>query len=429
MARITKRVVDGLEAGEIAWDSEMPGFGARCLPSGRRVYVLKYRVGKGRTARQRWYTIGQHGAPYTPETARVEARRLMGLIAGRDDPQAHRHADLKADTVAAFCDRYMQDARKGLVTYRGKPKRQSTLGVDAGRIERHIKPMLGHLKVKDVGRTEVERFMRDVAAGKTQADVKTGLRGRAIVTGGTGTARRAVGLLGSVMSYAVRLGLRGDNPVRGVEKFRSQRLERHLSAPELHKLGKAIDVYLAEGGNPKAADIARLLALTGCRRGEIAGLRVAEIDLQGACLRLAETKTGRSVRPIGQPAKTLLRKLMNEAGADFLFENGRGDGPYTGFTKEWAKIRKAAGLADVTPHTLRHTFASVAANEFELSGSTVGALLGHASAGVTERYIHRVDATLIAAANKVARWIDDAMTGAEAGASGVVVTMPVPGRA
>ena len=424
MPKITKRLVDRLPAGAIAWDGEMPGFGVRCLASGRRVYVLKYRVGKGRAARQRWYTIGQHGAPYTPETARREATRLLGRIVGHDDPQAQRHDDLNAETVAAFCERYLQDADKGLVTYRGKSKRPSTLATDAGRIERHILPLLGRSKIRDVRAADVERFMRDVAAGKTAVDVKTGFRGRAIVTGGTGTARRAVGLLGSIMSYAVRLGLRPDNPVRGVEQFRDQRRERHLSAPELRRLGLAIDAYAANDGNQKAADVARLLALTGCRRGEICGLRVSEIDLQGSCLRLEDTKTGRNVRPIGQPAKTLLRHLANEAAGEYLFPNERADGPYAGFGKEWRKIRDAAKLPKVTPHTLRHTFASVAANEFELSGTTIAALLGHRSAGITERYVHRVDAPLIAAANKVARWIDDAMAGREASAGGVVVDLP-----
>lgn len=426
--RITKRVVDKLTPGTIAWDGEMPGFGVRCLPSGRRVYVLKYRVGKGRKARQRWFTVGQHGAPFTPETARTEARRLMGRIASADDPQAHRQADLEADTLEAFCDRYMLDAGKGLITYRGKSKRPSTLAVDAGRIERHIKPLLGHLKLKDISRAEVERFMREVASGKTQADIKTGLRGRAIVTGGPGTARRAVGLLGSVMSYAVRLGLRTDNPVRGVEQFRDQRLDRHLSAPELRQLGQAIEAYRTDDGNQKAADIACLLALTGCRRGEIVGLRVDEIDLQGSCLRLAETKTGRSVRPIGQPAKTLLRHLASEAQGEFIFPNERGDAPYAGFGKEWPKIRALAKLAGVTPHTLRHTFASVAANEFELSGSTIGALLGHSAAGVTERYVHRIDVPLIAAANKISGWIANALGGKSQAGRGTVVAMPAARR-
>ena len=83
------------------------------------------------------------------------------------------------------------------MTRRGKAKRASTLAIDAGRIERHIKPLLGHRNVKDLRAEDLVSFRDDVIGGKTAADIKTTkLRGRAIVKGGPGTAARAVGLLG-----------------------------------------------------------------------------------------------------------------------------------------------------------------------------------------------------------------------------------------
>jgi integrase len=74
----------------------------------------------------------------------------------------------------------------------------------------------------------------------------------------------------------------------------------------------------------------------------------------------------------------------------------------TGFPKLWAKIAKLGGLpADVTPHTLRHSFASLA-GDIGYSETTIAALVGHKGRSITSRYIHSADAILLAAADAVA---------------------------
>jgi hypothetical protein len=85
---------------------------------------------------------------------------------------------------------------------------------DNGRIERHIKPLLGWLKIGSVTRRDIERFQDAVTDGETQARIKTGKHGLARVTGGRGTATRTTGLLGAIFAFAVKRGLRPDNPVR-----------------------------------------------------------------------------------------------------------------------------------------------------------------------------------------------------------------------
>jgi hypothetical protein len=87
-----------------------------------------------------------------------------------------------------------------------------------GRIERHIKPLLGPLKVSAATRDDIERFRDGVSEGATAAVIKTGKHGLARVTGGRGTAARAMGMLGAMFAFAVRRGLRGDNPVHGVDR-------------------------------------------------------------------------------------------------------------------------------------------------------------------------------------------------------------------
>src|SRR5262245_23773156 len=201
-ARIGLREVRALKTGEMIWDSAVTGFAARRQVGAAVTYILKYRAINGR--RQRWYTIGRHGAPWTPDSARAKAREILGDVAKGRDPAAEKKASRKAITVAELCDMYLADAVAGRVLKRaGVVKKSSTLSIDKGRIERHIKPLLGGYAVAAVTRSDVEHFLHDVAEGKTKTSVKTKPRGLARVTGGKTAANRCTGLLGAIFSYAV----------------------------------------------------------------------------------------------------------------------------------------------------------------------------------------------------------------------------------
>lgn len=217
MRRLSKRVVDAAKARTsdyFIWDDGLPGFGLRVFTSGKRSYLVQYRA-NGRTRR---YTIGLHGV-WTPESARTEARILLGGIAKGENPAEQRRFDAKAITVKELCERYLGDANAGLILGKGRrPKKASTLEVDKSRICRHIVPLLGTRRVKDVTSVDVTNFLRDVVSGRTKLDVKTKPRGRAIVRGGLGTASRAVGLLGGIFTYAVEHGIIDRNPAHGVRK-------------------------------------------------------------------------------------------------------------------------------------------------------------------------------------------------------------------
>src|SRR2546429_6854362 len=106
--KITKRTVDQLSPGSkdvLLWDKEVKGFGVRCRSSGAKFYVLKMRVG----GRQRWITIGRHGSPWTPETARREALRLLGLRAVGKDPAAERDRQKGALSIAELVERFLAE--------------------------------------------------------------------------------------------------------------------------------------------------------------------------------------------------------------------------------------------------------------------------------------------------------------------------------
>ena len=259
---------------------------------------------------------------------------------------------------------------------------------------------------------DITRFMWDIASGKTADDVKTGFRGRAIVEGGAGTASRAIGLLGGILSSAISEGIIPANPVRGVKRTADKRHEVHLTADQYRALGTALAQAELAGKNSTAILAVRLLAFTGCRRGEIEKLRWDEVDLPGRCLRLSDSKQGNSVRPLGSDAIALLAKLPR-AGR-YVLPGASLDKPFVGLPKAWARIFKDAELAGLTPHGLRHGFASVA-DDLGYMEPTIAAMLGHAT-GALPRYIHHLDAALTAAADKVAAKIADIMTGRTASA-------------
>jgi integrase len=394
------REVRALKSGEILWDAAVTGFAARRQKSAAVTYLVYFRTTEGR---QRWHTIGRHGAPWTPESARAEARLILGEVVKGTDPAADKRARRKATTVAELCGAYLADAEAGrLLTRRRMAKKPSTIATDRGRIERHIKPLLGRLAVAAVERDDIERFMHAVAEGETAARIKTGRHGLARVSGGKGTATRTLGLLGAIFAYAVRHRMCADNPVHGVERFADGRRERRLSDEEYVALGEALREAEEGGMWPPAIATARFLALSGWRTGEALGLRWAELDLARRTARLDDTKTGFSLRPLSHAACDVLRALPRTAG-DRVFPASRGNAEtILHFKKFWPRIAQAVELpADVTPHVLRHSFASLAA-DLGYSEPTIAALVGHKGRSITSRYVHSADAVLLAAADAVA---------------------------
>lgn len=424
MARLTKRAIDSARrpaSGDIRlWDDNPRGLGLRVKASGVRTFFFQYRSPVD--FRKRRYTIGQYGA-FTLEQAQAEARKLAARVADGIDPQLAKRAAKSealstAVTISALCEEYLADARGGLVTYRGRPKKESTLNIDDGRVERHIKPLLGPMLARDVTGADVERFMHDVRLGKTAAVVKTGPRGKARVTGGATTASRTVDLLGSVFSYAIKRGVRTDNPVAGIERPPPVKRDRVLSPDEYARLGTALDELERAGAKGAAIRAARVLALTGCRRGEILALKRTEVDGHGQCLRLADTKAGQQVRPIGRAPMELLLVTCIGDESPWVFPASRGDGHLVD-VKTIKEAIESAKLKGVTIHTLRHAFASVA-NELGYSELVIGGLLGHRSHSITGRYAHHVDRALVAAADRVASVIWARLQGQEDAGAKVV---------
>jgi integrase len=397
MPNLTKRVVDAAEPAHsefFVWCSSTPGFGVRVYPSGKRVFVCQVRVGRA----TRRVKIGVYG-PYTVEQARQRAQEIVRAAAEGRDPQREKVELRNAITVSEMCDQYLEAAGANLVMTRfRRPKGSATLKIDEGRVARHIKPVIGNLRARDVTRGDIQRMADAIARGSTAGVFKGKPRGKAKVTGGAVAATRTVGLLGGIYAWAEkRMLVPGPNPAHGIETARGIAKERTLDTAELTALGKAAEAMAAS--TPAAAAAVRLIALTGMRREEVCGLRWSEIDWAGSCLRLERTKTGRSVRPLGRAARDTLEALPHSSD-EWVFPNRTG-ARSADLKKSIAAIFDKAGIHDARSHDLRRTFASIAADE-GYSDSTIADLLGHSRRGVTQRhYIRPLDGALLAAADRV----------------------------
>jgi integrase len=357
----------------ILWDSEVTGFMARRQKSDLITFSVFYRTKEGV---QRLYKIGHFGT-WTPVKARDRARQIR-LAADEDqaDPARERYDARNSPAVAELLDLYVADMQSA----KHNGKKASTIKTDLSRIERHIKPKLGNLKVAAVSRGQIEVFMNAATPG---------------------SARRLVALVSAIFSFAVKRGMRPDNPCRGVEKPQDRRKERRLSAEEYQHLSKAI----SGASNATAAAIIKFLTLTGFRSGEACLLKWAELDLPRQTAILADTKSGKSIRPLSSAAIALI-EAQPRNGSEYVF-------PYKGKPlKNLNHYFTRFGLdKTISPHVLRHSFASIA-GDMRLADSTIAQLLGHRLSSITSRYIH-MDKSVIEASNLVATETLRLMNGSE----------------
>ncbi|MGE3584277.1 MAG: tyrosine-type recombinase/integrase [Novosphingobium sp.] len=411
---LTKRTVDAAHPTDKRyhiWDSDLRGFGLRIEPSGVKTFVTKYRVhGGGRNAPQRIQTVGRYGN-LTPEEARRKAKVILGSVAAGADPAGDLAARRREMTMAALIEFY---EKHGCVVQRGKrigePMKPLTKAYTLGRLRHHVIPLLGNRRAKDVTSGDIERFAADVLAGKTAKKEKVGPRKLIIVKGGPGASRKVVRDLSAVFSFAKRSEIVERNPVANaaVRKTDGQKT-RFLTLEEVGRLGCALDELEAEGTNIKAINIARLWALTGCRRNEIAGLKWDEVDFDSGMLVLEDSKTGHSVRPLGTAALTLLQQIERIEDSEFVFPADTGDGYFQGTKTPWARAIRKAALPGVTPHTLRHTIGSTAISTGEAIALT-GAILGHSNPRSTAIYAHIQHEPSRKAANRVSKKIAAALS-------------------
>lgn len=374
--KLTKRVVEGLDKREkdyIVFDTELPGFGIRVMPSGKRFFLIQYR----RHGRTRRVMIGQFG-PVTAEIARKEAIRMLGDVRGSDgDPAAIRDRERQSATMPELGARFLTE----YVTVRCKPSTQAEY---KRCVELFINPFFGKQRVRSVSTADVAEMHGAHSHIPYQAN-------------------RTLGVLSKMMNLAETWGIRDKhtNPCEDVERYPEYKRERFLLPKEMKRLGEVLSQFEADGSESKYAVAAfRLLLLTGCRLSEIQTLRWEYVDLDEAQLNLPDSKTGAKTIHLGDASVRILENLPRVDDNPYVIVGKFEASHLTDLQRPWRRIRKEAGLDNVRIHDLRHTFASGGLLVGE-GLPMIGKLLGHTQVQTTARYAHLANDPIKAAASKI----------------------------
>ena len=412
--RISKRAVDALicPAGkdrEFLWDDALAGFGVAAFPSGKKAYVAQYR----QNGRSRRSNIGEHGR-LTPDEARSEAKKLLGVVeTGADPIEARREARAVrtfGEVAEDFMCLHVAAKRKG----RTEASYREVL-------EKHVFPVIKSRRIIDVRRAEMAALHNALRTTPSAAN-------------------RALAVVSSVWNWAARreeVGA-GSNPCSGIERFAERGRERFLTTNELARLGAA----LAEGEtiglpyeideekpkakhapkadkrrvklDPFAVAAVRLLILTGARLREILDARWQHVDIERGVIFLTDSKTGRKPVYLSAAALEVLAGLPRIEGNPHVIPGEKAGQPKADLKKPWAAVKKAAGLEGVRLHDLRHSFASFGAGASP-GLPIIGELLGHSQAATTHRYAHLDADPMRRAVETIGATISTAMGGKKGG--------------
>jgi len=387
--RLTKRVIDAATAKSdryVIWDADIKGFGLSVLPSGVRSYIYKFRTKQGV---KRQATIGKHGE-WTPTQARQRAEHLRGIVRNGGDPVNEKRSEVEAPTVGVLLDAY-------LTSQAFADKAASTQAIDRGRIERHLRPVLGGKHAHLIARKDIQKALSAIRDGKTVATIKTGPRGLARVRGGPGTAKAAIDLLRAIFNWARDEDLiETGNPCDGVKTGPTGTRDTILEdEADYARLFKTLETMEADQRiRAPVADAIRLIALTGCRRGEASGLRWRHVDLKRGRIEYPplEHKAGRKTNKpriitLAAAAQAIIARQPEGDHDDFVFQPARGSGAIN-LSPPWRKVRAEAGLPEkLGLHGLRHSVAtSMAMGGAE--AAQIMTVLGHHQLSTVQRYIH-----------------------------------------
>lgn len=365
--RLTKRLIDAMQyrgAGnrrDVRWDDELSGFGVRVYPTGKKAFVLSYRV----HGRKRLMTLGAYGVLTLDEARRKARAHLVAVEDGRD-PLDVKKRQAAGETVRDLCQAYIERYAK---------VHKRTWQDDERRLAGRIVPAWGGLKASSLSKADVAALHSKIGREHPYE------------------ANRVVELLSKMFELARTWSFVPEdhpNPARGIDRFREHKRDRWVTADELPKLAQAIDA----AGNVYVRAALWLYLLTGVRKSELLRAKWADVDWDRKELRLPETKAGRvHYVPISAPAQAILKQIPQVEGNPYILPSARRrrgkpadePGHLVNISKPWRAIRAEAGVIDVRLHDLRRTVGSWLAQ----AGSSlhlIGRVLNHSSSATTSIY-------------------------------------------
>ncbi len=403
--KINIHIEKGVSKIDDVWDTKTSGFGIRIGKTGA-TYIYKYR---NKCNRCQTKTLGK-----TKEMSVNEARDLLDEF----KPTIKSDSLIKSKknknfTVKDLCEKYQNEHQV----------RASTKKVDKSRITRHILPIIGDIRLSDLTTEDVLKLQAAIATGDKRiviAGHKNPINPHSYikVSGGTGCAKRVMEMLNAILNFGEAHDLIEKNPMSSKKFEKINHIKKsvaYLDEESFAQLGYAI--RKAELSKTKAkrdtqaANIIKLLMLTGCRKSELLGLTWDRVNLQQQYFNFAQTKTtdGEQIRVFGSAAKRLLEEMHKAKSSKYLFPSTDKKGQET-HRQDCGKALKTicasvTGLQDkIHPHSLRHSFATQC-NELDMPEIQIGGLLGHSNGSVTANYTHNRMKKLIAKANVVSESI------------------------
>ena len=320
---ISRRTVEALkvEKDTVFWDRELPGFGVRVYPSGRKVYIAQARA-KGKAAQR--VTVAPHGV-ISPEEARRRAALIVSRIKAGEEPVPEPlSATLaKGPTVADIARRYLEDH----VAVRCRPR---TVEFYRTAVEKYLVPRLGKLPALAVDHARV-------------TELHHALRDKPVM------ANKVVETLSRIYNAAEDKGLipETSNPCGLVVKNRERKRERFLTPDEFQRLGRALrEVTGCRRVSPYSVAAIRLLILTGCRKREILHLRWEQVDLEAAELRLPETKTGPRTVSLSPRAVRVLESIPRLPDSPWVIPGMVEGRPMRNIDEAWGVVCELAGIEE-----------------------------------------------------------------------------------
>jgi integrase len=366
--KLTKTNVDKLQdTGKDTsyWCPEVPGFGVRVQPGGRKTYVVRYRTLDGTARKQK---LGRC-SDFPPEKAREMARRIFAQVAEGKDPRAEHIKARQAPTMAELEERY---TREHAVPF----KKATSQASDTQNWRLHILPVWAGRKVKSITASDVLKLFGGLSDKRA-------------------TANQVLALLSKAFNLAETWGYRdrNTNPCHGVKKYEIAEKELILAPAQISRLNATLDAKTADGTlKPDFAAFIRLLMLTGCRKSEIMLAEASWIDLERGLLLLPDSKVGQRRIALSAPALEIARALLADKRQWLIPGRVKGQPLKTPY-KVWNAIKASADLPrELRLHDLRHTAGSLA----HMAGATqkeIAEMLGHSQLSTTERYLHSLAGT------------------------------------
>jgi len=354
--KLSKRNIDAIKPPvggkrqETYRDTDLKGYSLRVFASGRKVFMLEYRLGPGQP--RKMFKLGDYGA-LTPDAAKMEYEKKLALIPKGIDPQDKRAKEASMPTLKQWCETYLEEVRQR----KKRPEHDERyLGLAAERY--------GAKKLDKVSRTDVQNHMKQMLrVGKTAV-----------------TANRYHASVRACLNEAVRAGHIQFNPAANIHHYPEPTPRARVLSDD--EMSRVIDSTNALDDLFTKTALFMLIE-TGARKSEVLTAQWPDIQFEDGLWRMPDTKSGHpQIIPLSETTLGRLRTLphLNQ----WIFPSPKGDGHREDIKRGWLRVRQDAGIPDVRMHDLRRTFGLHIARSAGLH--VASKLLRHSSIKVTEQH-------------------------------------------